>query len=118
VVKSYIEKTAARKFSIGFHTSPRDIKPDDETQQWTILGSEKDHRDDDRLMAYYSTQYRHLFKKDGSKFIYVVRTYADNNKTDGNWSREDSLSVIMRIPLQEAVSFVESTARNDKAPDA
>lgn len=117
VVKSYVEKTAARKFTIGFHTSPYDIRPDEETNQWTIRGTEKDHRDADRLMAYYSTQYRHLFKKTGSRFIYVVRTEATNEKTDGTWSRQDSLSVIMRIPLQEAVSFVESTAKKEKAPD-
>ncbi len=62
-------------------------------------------------MAYYSTKYRHIYKKKHPKFIYIVRTDPSTHKTDGNWSRSDSLSVITRIPFEQVVQIVESTAR-------
>lgn len=117
VAKDIVPKFARAGFGIGFHTSPNDIKPDGETGEWFIKGTEADHRDDDRMMAYYSSQYRHLYKKANSKFIYIVRT-APDYKTDKNWSRADSLSVVMRVPLKDTINFVESSIRNRKTPDA
>ena len=117
VAKEYIEAIAKRKYNIGFHTSPFDIKPNLETGRWTIKGTEKDHRDGDRVMAYYSKKYNHLYKKDGSKYIYVVRTDPEY-QTDQNWSRADSLSVIMRMPLKKVIDFVELVGRNAQTPDA
>jgi len=112
VMKSYIEKVSKYNFGIGFHTSPVDIAPNENMEnQWVIKGTEADHRDDDRMMAYYSTQYRHLFKKRNPNFIYIVRTDPSYHKTDGNWSRADSLSVIMRVPFEEVYQSVEKDAK-------
>jgi hypothetical protein len=97
-------------FGVGYHTSPHDIRPD-ALGAWTINGTEPDHRDDDMTMAYYSTQYRHLFKKKDPRFIYAVRTTA-SDRTDGNWYRAPSLSVIMRIPFAEVHGYVESVSRD------
>lgn len=117
VAKEMVQKFAKAGFGIGFHTSPNDIKPDYETGAWFIKGTEADHRDDDLMRAYYSSQYRHLYKKQNSKYIYIVRTDPDY-KTDKNWSRASNLSVVMRIPLKDTINFVESTIRNKKTPDA
>lgn len=115
VLRSYIEQVSARGFGIGYHTSPYDFGPD-ENESWNIKGTEKDHRDNDRMMAYYSTQYRHLFKKRHPKYIYAVRTSFNDNshKSDGNWHRADTLSVIMKVPFQEVVNYVESTVRKEE----
>lgn len=111
VLREYVERVSKYGFGIGFHTSPLDLRPEEETGRWMIKGTEADHRDGDRLMAYYSTKYRHIYKKKHPKFIYIVRTDPSTHKTDGNWSRSDSLSVITRIPFEQVVQIVESTAR-------
>ena len=117
VMRDYIQKVAKYQFSIGFHTSPRDIKPSLEDGSWGIKGSEKDHRDNDRLMAYYSVQYRHLFKKMGSKYIYIVRASPqDKSDEDKNWFRNDTLSIITRLKLHEVINYVETNARQEKSP--
>jgi len=67
-------------------------------------------------MAYFSTQYRHLFKKRHPKFIYIVRVDPKTAKTDGNWSRVDSLSVIARVPFEKVWQYVESTIKERTAP--
>ncbi len=117
VVSGYIAQMQAYQYSIGYHTSPYDFGPDDKNQ-WNIKGTESDHRDSDRMMAYYSMQYRHLFKKRHPKFIYAVRSsVADgSHKTDGNWYRGDTLSVIMKVPFDEVVQYVESTVRKEERP--
>lgn len=96
-------------FSIGFHTSPVDIQPE-ENGRWVIKGSEKDHRDNDLTMAYYSKQYKHIFKQRNPQFIYVIRAL-EGERTDGSWYRAPSLSVIARLPFEEVNNFVEDEAR-------
>lgn len=114
-IQAYIQTIAPYGFTFGFHTSPHDIRPD-EDGRWHIKGTEADHRDDDRMMAYFSTQYRHLFKKRHPKFIYIVRVDPDTIKTDGNWSRVDSLSVVARVPFETVVQYVESTIKEKTSP--
>ena len=110
VMKQFIAVSNKYEFGVGYHTSPIDIRPD-ETGKWLIKGTEADHRDDDLMMAYYSSQYRHLFKKRHPKFIYIVRTEPQTHKTDGNWSRASSLSVVGRVPFEDVYSYVESTSK-------
>lgn len=97
-------------FNIGFHTSPHDIRPDAEGR-WSIKGTERDHRDGDRTMAYYSKKYRHLFKKKNPQYIYIVRTEPDTHKTDGNWSRASELSIVGRVPFEKVFTYVENESR-------
>ena len=114
VMRKFVEVSAKYDFSVGYHTSPIDIRPD-ENEQWLIKGTEADHRDNDLMMAYYSSQYRHLFKKRHPKYIYIVRTEPDTHRTDGNWSRAPSLSVVGRVPFEDVNNYVESTARQISA---
>lgn len=111
LMKSFIELSTKYGYSIGYHTSPNDIKPG-ENGQWNITGYEQDHRDDDLSKAYYSTKYRHLFKKKDPKFIYIVRTDPETHRTDGNWSRAGILSVVTRVPFADVVEYVESTVQD------
>ncbi len=115
IAQAYLDQVSRYDFTIGYHTSPFEILPAS-TGEWTIKGTEADHRDNDRMMAYYSTQYRHLYKKRHPKFIYAVRSSLadETHKTDGNWHRADSLSVITKVPFDEVVNYVEATVRNDK----
>ncbi|MEK7462224.1 MAG: hypothetical protein AAB618_01505 [Patescibacteria group bacterium] len=113
VMRSYIDRVSKYKFSIGFHTSPFEIKQNEDTGSWSIKGRQNDHRDGDRPMAYYSKQYRHLYKKDKVNYIYVVRA-SPEDKTDDNWYRNSSLSIIARLDLREALQYVETYARQRK----
>lgn len=110
LVKDFIAISSKHQFGVGYHTSPVDIRPD-EQGTWIIKGTEPDHRDDDFMMAYYSSQYRHLFKMKNPKFIYIIRTEPQTHKTDGNWSRASSLSVVGRVPFEDVYSFVENTSK-------
>lgn len=109
LMDDFIALSKKYRFGIGYHTSPVEIKPD-EKGRWSIKGTEPDHRDGDRMMAYYSRKYRHLFKKKSPRFVYIVRTEPDTHKTDGNWSRASELSIVTAVPFQDAFSFVEETA--------
>jgi len=109
IIKERAERALSYGFGIGYHTSPYDIKSE-ENGVWLVRGTEKDHRDDDIPMAYYSDKYRHLFKKKHPKFIYIVRTDLAH-RTDGNWSRAPSLSIITRVPFEEVYSYVENQLR-------
>jgi hypothetical protein len=111
LMKNLVEVSTKHGFGIGYHTSPREIRPDDKGQ-WNIIGTERDHRDDDRAMAYYSKKYRHLFKKKGPQFVYIVRTEPDTHKTDGNWSRASELSIVTQVPFEEVFQYVEKTSRD------
>lgn len=111
LINDLISVSTRYGFSIGYHTSPSDIRPD-EKGRWSIKGTEKDHRDDDRTMAYYSSKYRHLFKKKGPKFVYIVRTEPETHKTDGNWSRASELSIVAKVPFEEVFNYVEKTSRD------
>lgn len=115
-IQEYINMISPYGFTSGFHTSPYDIRPDEE-DRWHIKGTEADHRDGDRMMAYFSTQYRHLFKKRHPKFIYIVRVDPKTVKSDGNWSRSDSLSVITRVPFEKVMNYVESTVKERTSSD-
>lgn len=114
VIKKFVSVSSKYKFGVGYHCSPVDIRPD-ENDAWQINGTEADHRDDDVTMAYYSSQYRHLFKKRHPKFIYIVRTDPTTHKTDGNWSRAASLSVVARVPFEDVFKYVENTAKEISA---
>jgi hypothetical protein len=119
VMGEFVSMSAKYGFGVGYHTSAADIKPDDTTGRWEIIGREHDHRDNDLARAYYSSHYRHLYspkdhqlyvKKQHPQFIYIVRT-EPTHKTDGNWSRASRLSIIARVPYQDVVSYVESTTK-------
>jgi len=114
IIKKFVKVSSKYEFGVGYHCSPVDIRPD-ENGAWQISGTEADHRDNDLTMAYYSSQYRHLFKKRHPKFIYVVRTDPSTHKTDGNWSRAASLSVVARVPFEDVFSYVEETAKEISA---
>ena len=65
---------------------------------WRVLGGEKDHRDSDNPMAYYSFDYKNLYRVRNPRYIYIVCIEEDpktGHRKDGNnqWGRATSLSV-------------------------
>lgn len=105
MVVDLLEKAIRHDFTIGYHLSPREIKPDKDGS-WVVRGTEKDHRHDDRPMAYYSMDYAHSYKKKNMQYLYVVRAergessghYQDN---DGTWGHASTLSIIDMLDLRE-----------------
>lgn len=113
-LREYVKYNFGKGYSIGFHTSPFEILPDKDGH-WIVLGKENDHRDSDLSRAYYSTEYRHLYKKSNSRFIYVIRTEPESHRTDGNWSRGGKLSIVTKVPISDAVDYVEETFKKKTA---
>lgn len=110
IMEEFIQMSSKYGFGIGYHTSPNEIIPS-EDGSWIVKGLEQDHRDGDASKAYYSTKYRHLFKKKSPKYIYIVRTEPETHRTDGNWSRAGNLSIVSKVPFNDVVSFVRETAK-------
>ncbi|MBY0309802.1 hypothetical protein K2Q16_01515 [Patescibacteria group bacterium] len=119
LMSEFVALSAKHGFGVGYHTSAADIKQDESSGRWEIIGREPDHRDGDLARAYYSSHYRHLYspkdhqlyvKKQHPRFIYIVRT-EPTHKTDGNWSRASRLSIIAKVPYADVVGYVETTTK-------
>jgi hypothetical protein len=103
MVKDLLQKSEKYHYTLGYHLSPKEIKPDAQGN-WVVKGTEKDHRHNDIPMAYYSLDYRNRYREKPSKFLYIVRAeqvegsghYQDNN---GLWGHAPSLSVVDVIDL-------------------
>ncbi len=92
------------KYHIGYHTSADRIPLDFKTGEWNVIGTEKDHRNDDLLMAYYSLNFRDLYNGGKiKKYLYLVRAdltrhYRDNNLA---WGRSYTLPIIEEINMDD-----------------
>lgn len=98
---------------IAYHCSAHDIRPKiikdtyGPVDAWNIDGTEKDHRDDDLLMAYYSFDYLNLYRTKNPKYLYLIESNP-KHRTDGvEWGRAPGLSVIDRLDLREVDAEVE-----------
>ena len=116
-----IEEAERYGFAVGYHNSPVEIKPDKE-DRWFIKPTERDHRDGDLAKAYFATTYKTLYRKGTPRYMYIVRTLADNTKTDGNWSRSNGMSIITSVPIDRVDAWVdrftqESEAKMEKKED-
>jgi hypothetical protein len=95
-------------FIIGYHASPRDINSRKEKDRqgkdiitWDILPTDLDDRDD-RKMAYYSLDIKHVYDSKMSNYLYLVRVNRNGNfghkyDNDGSWGRADRLSIISKV---------------------
>lgn len=105
VLRDMLTKAKTHGFSLGFHLSLYDIRPEKDGS-WYVRGMEPDHRHDDRPMAYYSTEYSNRYKEKKVNYLYVIRAemgestshYRDN---DGSWGHASNLSIISKINLPE-----------------
>lgn len=103
MIADALQKAQRYGFTLGFHLSPIDIRPGKDGS-WMIKGTEKDHRHDDRAMAYYSTDYSHRYLKKPSRYLYVVRAETGENTShypdnDGTWGHASSLAIIERVDM-------------------
>lgn len=104
MIDDLLERARKYGFTLGFHLSPIDIRPGKDGS-WMIKGTEKDHRRDDRAMAYYSTDYSHRYLKKPSRYLYVIRAETGENTShypdnDGTWGHASSLAIIDQVDMQ------------------
>lgn len=112
VVKKEADLAFSKGFTVAYHCSPNENKPDIESGAWTIDGREQDHRDNDLGMAYYSFNLANLYRKKNPKYIYVVRAdvgedSAHRKDGDGAWGRAPKLDVIAKIDFNQSMEEVE-----------
>ena len=132
-VEGMVEKIVAaskqQHRQLAFHASNDNIVPKEETSQgmkvksWVIYGKEKDHRDNDLPMAYYSFDYMNLYRSKNPQYIYVVsiqRNETSGNRKDGNdqWGRAPSLSIVEKFDLRELELEVDGIAQERKKETA
>ena len=108
LVKQLDHSAQTYGFTVGYHISrsrlPITHDPENPAREvWNIAGNELDDRDD-RKMAYYSLDYKNLFRKNRGTFLYLVRAElgpATAYKRDlkNNWGRAPQLSVIAEFNL-------------------
>lgn len=117
MVEKIIDASKKQNRKIGYHATDENFVPKDEqshgqlVKSWVIYGKEKDHRDNDLPMAYYSFDYENLYRVKNPNYIYVV-SIQENEKSghrkDGNneWGRAPSFTVIEKIDLKEVDKIV------------
>ena len=108
-------------FTVGYHISrsrlPITHDPENPRQElWNITGNELDDRDN-RKMAYYSLDYKNLFRKNRGTFLYLVRAElgpetAHKRDLKNNWGRAPRLSIIAEFSVME----IEEKLRELLAP--
>lgn len=112
MVEKIVDASEKQHRKIGYHSSNENIMPKEErsngqlVKSWVIYGKEKDHRDNDLPMAYYSFDYENLYRVKNPNFIYIVsiqESEKSGHRKDGNneWGRAPSLAVIEKIDLKE-----------------
>jgi hypothetical protein len=119
VVGLLVKESRERGFKIGYHMSNSDIQPraaaKGKTESWTIDGREKDHRDNDLPMAYYSTSLSHLYGKKRARFLYIIRAETGTGTThkpdnDGAWGRATKLDVVDKLDYEEVMTDARNRA--------
>lgn len=113
MVDKLLDRSRINNSKMAYHASQSNIRPNQVRVQgelksnWSINGTEKDHRDDDLPMAYYSFDYEHLYRTKQPKFLYIIES-TDLHRTDGKeWGRAPSLSIIDKIDISELDMEVE-----------
>lgn len=129
-VKDFLEKlrklVKERGYRLGFHLSNSDIKPiealdgKDKTIKWEVQGSEKDHRDNDLLRAYYSLDYQNLYRKKNGKYLYLIRSETGPSSphrrdNDNSWGRASVLPIVDRLEIAEVDSKIEEILNSDRS---
>ena len=109
-VKSLLDDAKQNGFTIGYHVSPRVIVP--ENNDWYVRGTDMDDRDNMK-MAYYSLDYKNLFRKNRGDFLYIIRAEAGKNSShkkdnSNNWGRANALSIVSAVNLGEIYQKVEN----------
>ena len=106
-IVSGLAKTAKENgYTLGYHVSNNDILPDG--NQWMVNGTEFD----DRAMAYYSLDYKNIYRTHRNKYLYIVRAKVleeteHKRDTSNNWGRAGTLDIIYKIDLPEVDEKVE-----------
>lgn len=103
---------------IAYHASPHDIRPTRESdggsgyaETWMVRGTEKDHRNEDLPMAYYSKDYTHLYRTKNPKYLYLIEISkkTGSHKKDGvEWGRAMRLDIIDKLDLRELDAQVDA----------
>lgn len=131
---SVVEDLSARAkemgYTLGYHLSNRDILPEKVVYApgefaWAVNPSELDDRDD-MQMAYYSLNYKNLFRKHSGGYLYVVRAETGEStphKRDqsNNWGRAQKLSIVEKFnmsDLDKQIDTVYSKIHNQEKTSA
>lgn len=109
ILQKMDEMAKKNSYTLGYHASKIDIPKNGD--RWDIKATELDDRDD-RLMAYYSLDYKDIYRVDRGTKLYVIRAQIGENtthKVDNNnkWGRADSLSIVHKMDLIEIDKQVE-----------
>ncbi len=110
LVDSLVSNARKYGFTLGYHISPQDIK------SGHIDGTEKDHRDNDLMRAYYSILYKNLYLKKAADNLYIIRAETGPNSshkqdTDGSWGRASSLAIIDKLSLSATLDIVNKLVK-------
>lgn len=109
-----VERSVSHGAKIAYHCGSQLVQPrigkdnsGNKVEEWCIDGTERDHRDDDLPMAYYSFDYKHLYRTKNPKYLYLIESLP-KHRTDGSeWGRAPALSVIDYIKIEDVDREVE-----------
>lgn len=120
IVAALLDNASQHGYTIGYHVSPYEIKKMSQngSEEWDVIGSELDDRDD-MPMAYYSLDYQNMYRKKRGEFVYMVRAETESHgshKRDNNekWGRANRLSIIASTSLQHIENKLVEVVKEKK----
>lgn len=116
IVAEFNKNAQENDYTLGYHVSKTDIP--EERGKWEIKATEFDDRDD-RNMAYYSLDYKNLYRIDRGTKLYVIRAKTGENSSHkldnkSNWGRAGTLSIVCKIDLSQLDLEMEEKIRELK----
>ena len=121
------DESREKGYTLGYHISPTKIRSESADGNavrsgWKIGGYEFDDRDN-RPMAYYSLDYKNLYRKKRGAYLYVIRAElgeaTDQKKdTTNNWGRASTLAIVAEFPIadiDEEVARVKKEIKDRQA---
>lgn len=119
MIKQLIKEAEVTGYTLGYHLSPFEIKKENgkDDAEWKIKGTELDDRDE-KLMAYYSTDFDSLYRKHHQKHLYVVRANLgekSSHKYDlsNNWGRATELSIVDHFDFEKVNEEVKKQVKEE-----
>lgn len=120
MVNQLYQMAEKKGYELGFHLTSKDIEPSQGARgpEWDIVGYDFDDRDE-RPMAYYSLDYKNLFRKKRGTNLYVVRAETGpetthKRDTSNNWGRAGRLAIIERMNVGDIDDEVEAALKELK----
>lgn len=120
-IEKIIAETLGNGKTLGYHSSNNEIKK--EGNIWLVKALDRDDRESDLPVAYYSLDREHMYLKGKKRYVYVVQVNIGKNTTHkfdetNKWGRAfHGLDIIDQFEIVEIERRVDELIGEQKMPE-